>query len=84
MTYKGFKDFTEKRRYICKSEINRYSMREMGLPDAMSVEYCKNEFDKFRDDRYVKIVITGNSLCSWKQRHTKYINKFAFYKFLMD
>ena len=76
-------DRYKKRDYICKSEINRHTLKQMGLPNLVSVDEVVRAFSdliKFGD--YI-ILKTGNPLNSSQQRHTYYVSKYSLYQYVI-
>lgn len=61
--------------YVSKSKINRRMLREMHIPDSISVKQAKRDFDDC-EGRLVKV---GISYDSSKQRHTKFVSKLELY-----
>lgn len=68
-------DLLKSNDYIIKSKINRRTLREMHIPDYVSVEQAKQDFDEC-DYRLVK---TGVPFNTEKQRHTKLVSRYALY-----
>ena len=62
--------------YTSKSKINRKMLREMHIPDFISIEQAKKDFDACVGDIY-KI---GMPYDENKQRHTKFVSKYELYQ----
>lgn len=78
--YDGFGSLQNKNRFICKSEINRKTAREMCLPDFISIEYIKKAFDELPNKVYVR---RGNLSNKNQTRVTAYVNKFELYNYII-
>jgi len=65
------KDYSKDPNYICKSKINSKIRNELGIPDYVSINELKENFDMCD----YKTQKTGNSLNKNQQRHTKFVYK---------
>ena len=73
----------KKRDYICKSEINRRTLKQMNIPSAISVEQVVKDFNDIVSYGNFIILKTGNMLNPSQQRHTYYVNKHELYLYVI-
>ena len=73
--YDGFGSVQNKRRFVCKSEINRKLLEELWLDNIVTVSEVKEVFESIRDREKYVIVKTGSSKNPARQKHTKYVKK---------
>lgn len=69
-------DINKDPRYTSKSKINRSMLREMHIPDCISVKQAKEDFDLCEGETH-KI---GLPYTPGKQRHTKFVSKYELYR----
>lgn len=68
-------DINKDPRYTSKSKINRKMLREMHIPDFITVRQVKKDFDECVGEIH-KI---GSPYDQGRQRHTKFVSKFELY-----
>lgn len=61
--------------YLSKSKINRRMLREMHIPDCITVKEAKENFDSCKG-KYYKV---GLPYAVNRQRHTKFVSKYELY-----
>lgn len=72
--------------YICKNDIRKnwsfLCKRGFG---AFSVSCLEREFDNYIDDYgHDKVFLTGSQTDKKKQRHTKFVDLYKFYKYCVN
>lgn len=73
----------DKRKWICKSDITKEKLFELGL-SFYSVGYIKKLIENLSVDNVnVRIMIVGNEINKKMQRHTKYVFASYLYKILI-
>ena len=72
-------DINKDPRFTSKSKINRKMLREMHIPDFISVKQAKEDFDLC--EGYVYKI--GLPYDEKRQRHTKFVSKFELYQILI-
>ncbi len=72
-----------RKRWFCKSDINVSFIHNVLQVSGFTVKEVKREFDLFNDARFIESFLTGDYRNKKHQRHTKFINVFAFRKFLV-
>lgn len=76
--YKSFASKDARDKYICKSEIDKKLLEELGLLEFITVNESIKIFDFLCLDKNKSIVVkVGNK---YKCRHTKYVKKSIFYQ----
>lgn len=76
-------DDLKRKNWFCKSDINKNLLKSMGL-SFLSVKDAKEMFDELcYDGRFVKPFMTGMADSQRFQRHTKFVYKFYFYKYVV-
>ena len=65
--------------YISKSKITRAELRKMSIPDYISIDEAKSDFDKL-DGVGEKV---GNPYNYRQQRYTKYVYKKELYDLII-
>ncbi len=75
-----FLDEYEKKRYFCKSDINKNFLKSIHL-EFMSVKDAKDLFDELIEDG-VNVIkrLTGMKDNQNYRRHTKFVNSYYFYR----
>jgi len=69
-------DISRNPNYTTKSKINRKMLRQMKIPDFVSVKQAKEDFDSCHGE----IHKVGMPYDKNKQRHTKFVSKFELYR----
>lgn len=72
-----------RKRWFCKSDINVSFIHNVLQVSGFTVKEVKREFDLFNDTRFIEFFLTGDYRNKKHQRHTRFINAFAFRKFLV-
>lgn len=62
--------------YITKSNINRKTLREMHIPDCVTIKEARESFDECEH----KLIKTGIPFNEKKQRHTKLASRYELYR----
>lgn len=76
--YNGFETMETRRKYVCRGEINRSLLREIHVPDGVTIEMALNAFDEIKDKHFI-LVKVGSKTDPKKRRTTKFVHRFALY-----
>ncbi len=72
--------------YICKNDIrkNWSFLCKKGF-GAFSVNYLESEFDDYvKNSTNFVVYITGSQIDKKRQRHTKFVDVYKFYKYCVN
>lgn len=73
--YDGFGSVTNRKRFVCRSEITKALLLEIGVPAYVTVQEAKAAFDyAVRMNSYIK-AWTGSSKNFKQRRRTKFVTK---------